>query len=74
MGGYGAYVWSAFGLTLILLGGLLLQSWLWGRKRTRELASARDQIGPRAAARPRPVVAQRIEGHQTLDLPAKPSP
>ena len=47
MGGYGAYVWSAYGFTVLLLGGLLLQSWLFERKQRWELAKLRQQLGPR---------------------------
>ncbi len=32
MGGYAFYVWSAYGLTAIVLIGLLLQSLLWHRR------------------------------------------
>jgi len=32
MGRYGLYVWPAFGLTLAILGGLLLHG-LWARRR-----------------------------------------
>lgn len=39
MGGYAAYVWSAWGLTLAVLTGLALASLRTMRRRERELAS-----------------------------------
>jgi heme exporter protein D len=44
MGGYAAYVWTAFGLTALVLGGLLWQSLRLARRREAELASLREQI------------------------------
>ena len=40
MGGYARFVWPAFGLALIVLGGLLIESLVTYRKRRRELAAA----------------------------------
>ncbi|WP_278441738.1 heme exporter protein CcmD [Pseudomonas oryzihabitans] len=37
MGRHGLYVWPAFGLTLIVLGGLLLHGWQGRRRLQREL-------------------------------------
>jgi heme exporter protein D len=37
MGGYAAYVWPAYGLTLLVLGGLLLWSLAGYRRHQREL-------------------------------------
>ncbi len=37
MGRHGLYVWPAFGLTLAVLGGLLLQGWLARRRLERTL-------------------------------------
>ena len=37
MGRHGLYVWPAFGLTLIVLGGLLLHGWQARRRLQREL-------------------------------------
>ncbi len=53
MGGYAAYVWSAFGLTTLFLGLLLWQSWHDGRKRARELAALEARAGGTRRARPR---------------------
>jgi heme exporter protein D len=38
MGGYGAYVWSAFGFTMVVLAGLLWQSIRFARKQAHLLA------------------------------------
>ena len=38
MDGYGPYVWAAYGITLLVTLGLLLQSWWYARKRAAELA------------------------------------
>ena len=40
MGGYARFVWPAFGLALIVLGGLLTESLITYEKRKRELAAA----------------------------------
>jgi heme exporter protein D len=37
MGGYAFYVWSAYGLTLVVLGGALLAPWLRYRRLRREV-------------------------------------
>ncbi|MDH4761901.1 heme exporter protein D [Pseudomonas oryzihabitans] len=37
MGRYGLYVWPAFGLTLVILGGLLLHGWQARRRLQRAL-------------------------------------
>lgn len=37
MGRHGLYVWPAFGLPLIVLGGLLLHAWQARRRLQREL-------------------------------------
>lgn len=66
MGGYGAYVWAAYGATLGVLAALFWQSWHRSRKRTAEaerLRAERRADGRRPA---RPVVAAR--------RPASPSP
>ncbi len=38
MGGYGAYVWPAYGIAAVVLGGLVLVSWRRHRRSSEELA------------------------------------
>ena len=52
MGGYAAYVWSAFGFALVVLLGLLGQSWRAAHQREAELAQLRQLV---RAGRARPV-------------------
>lgn len=42
MGGYGGYVWTAFGLAALVLGGLLISSLVTLRRREREAKSLED--------------------------------
>jgi heme exporter protein D len=42
MGGYAAYVWPSFGVAIVVLGGLALQSWA-ARRRLRRALGALDQ-------------------------------
>jgi len=44
MGGYAAYVWPAFGLTLLVLIGLLWQSLRMARQREAELSALRERM------------------------------
>jgi heme exporter protein CcmD len=46
MGGYAAYVWSAFAVALILLVGLFLQSRHAARRRELELEELRAKVRP----------------------------
>jgi len=55
MGGYAAYVWSAFGFALVALLALLAQSWHAARSRDAELAQLRSMV---RAGRSRPRRAQ----------------
>jgi heme exporter protein D len=43
MGGYARFVWPAFGLAFLVLGGLLVESLVTYKKRQRELAAAEKQ-------------------------------
>ena len=40
MGGYAAYVWSAWGLSLIALAALTVLSWRWMRRAERLAAAS----------------------------------
>jgi heme exporter protein CcmD len=44
MGGYAAYVWSAFGFALVALLALLAQSWYAAGRREAELAQLRAVV------------------------------
>jgi heme exporter protein D len=45
MGGYAAYVWPAYGLSLAALGVLSVISWRW-MKRVERLAEASKSVAP----------------------------
>lgn len=51
MGGYGAYVWSAWGFAALAMIALLVQSLRLARRRTAELEELRSRM--RTAGRPR---------------------
>lgn len=57
MGGYAPYVWSAFGFAILVLLGLLVQSFWTARRRDAELARLRELARPAergsSARRPR---------------------
>ena len=61
MGGYGGYVWTAFGFALVAMGGLLWQSWRAQARRDVELKTLRSTLRGTAdagtARRPRRLVA-----------------
>ncbi len=50
MGGYAGYVWPAYGLTALVLGGVLFASVLGARRAARRLAEL-ERIAPRRRAR-----------------------
>jgi heme exporter protein D len=52
MGGYAAFVWPAYGLTTIVMAGLLVQTWRRYRRAQRELAELQQARpgGPRRRA------------------------
>lgn len=53
MGGDGAYVWSAYGITLAVL---LVNAWMARRKRQSALERARATLGDAPAPRNQPTV------------------
>lgn len=73
MGGYGAYVWAAFGLAVAVLAGLFWQSWRLARKRTAELEALRARAAEARPRRPRPIVARREPG-PSQPVAADPAP
>jgi heme exporter protein D len=71
MGGYGAYVWSAFGLTALVLGGLLWQSLWLARRREAELERLRKAVRGERPGRGRPLRPRReAAGEPRLGEPA----
>jgi heme exporter protein D len=69
MGGYAAYVWSAFGIALALMVGLFVQSRDAARRREAELAELRRQVRPQRVRevkplRPRREIAPTVPGHR----------
>ena len=60
MGGYAADVWSAFGVTLVLMAGLFVQSGLAARRRSGELEELRATVRPqRPGSTRRPLRARK---------------
>jgi heme exporter protein D len=59
MGGYAAYVWSAFAITLALMVGLFVQSRQAARRREAELADLRLRVRPQRAREARPMRPRR---------------
>ena len=47
MGGYAVYVWPAYALTTVVLGGLALFSWWRYRASARSLDKLQRQLGSR---------------------------
>jgi heme exporter protein D len=47
MGGYAIYVWPAYALAALVLGGLALFSWRRYRASVRNLDRLQQQLGPR---------------------------
>jgi heme exporter protein CcmD len=80
MGGYGGYVWAAFGFTLISMIGLLWQSWRAQQHRAEELASLRSTVRGGACGRAdqpddaptRRLVATKPRGSNTVTQPDRP--
>lgn len=52
MGGYAAYVWPAYGFTLLAMVALVVQSWRSARRRDAELEQLRRLARPGRASRP----------------------
>jgi len=47
MGGYAGFVWPAYGVAIIVLGGLALDSWRRHRRSSDMLARLQRQFGTR---------------------------
>lgn len=76
MGGYGGYVWSAFGFALISMAGLLWLSWRAQARRSEELRALRESLRGRTAGDavlpPRRLVATEPESRARPDSLATP--
>lgn len=59
MGGYGAYVWAAFGITAVIMAGLFWQSGRAARKEAVVFERLRELQRAQAPRRRRPLVAER---------------
>ena len=44
MGGYAAFVWPAYGLSVVVMLGLAIGAWRGVKARERDLARLRDQL------------------------------
>ena len=53
MGGYAAYVWTAYGFAAVVLIVLLAQSWRSARRRETELEQVRRVARPARPSRPK---------------------
>lgn len=51
MGGYAAFVWSAYGFALAVLGGIAAQSWRRYRVSSRDLDRLQPAVSPRGMKR-----------------------
>ncbi|HEV2300491.1 MAG TPA: heme exporter protein CcmD [Stellaceae bacterium] len=51
MGGYARYVWPAYGIAFLTLGGLALRSWLRHRASRKALDALDRRAGAREGAR-----------------------
>jgi len=60
MGGYAAYVWSAFSIAFLLMGGLFLQSRDAARRREADLEELRTRVRPQRRQAARPLRPQRV--------------
>ena len=47
MGGYAAFVWPAYGIALLALGGMTVMSWRRYRASERALENLQQHSGPR---------------------------
>lgn len=70
MGGYGAYVWAAFGFTLISMVALLWQSWRAQQRRTDELAAMRNAVRARRPGQASSPVAEASSRRLVATKPA----
>jgi heme exporter protein D len=68
MGGYAAYVWTAYGFAAVVLIVLIVQSWRSARRREAELEQVRRVVRPPRASRPKLQLADRADRSSNADL------
>jgi heme exporter protein D len=51
MGGYATYVWSSYGVVIVMLAVMLISSVIGVRTRDRELTALEERVGPRRQRR-----------------------
>ena len=68
MGGYAAYVWTAYGFAALVLIGLLVQSWRSARRRDAELEQVRRIARPARASRPKLQPAEGADRSSSAEL------
>ena len=71
MGGYAAYVWSAFAIAFVLMVGLFLQSRQAARRRDQELEALRAKVRPQRPRVPQPMRPRR-EAEAGVPEPMRP--
>ena len=68
MGGYAAYVWTAYGFAALVLIALLVHSWRSARRRDAELEQVRRVARPARASRPKLQPAHGVDRPANADL------
>jgi heme exporter protein D len=71
MGGYAAYVWSAFAIAFVLMVSLFLQSRQAARRRDQELEALRAKVRPQRPRVPQPMRPRR-EAKAGMPEPMRP--
>jgi heme exporter protein D len=68
MGGYAAYVWTAYGFAALVLIALLVQSWRSARRRDAELEQVRRVARPARPSRPKLRPGERADRPANTEL------
>jgi heme exporter protein D len=67
MGGYAAYVWSAFGFTILVLAGLWILSWRRMRAKEAEVEALRARLRSQRPPRQPKVIRARRDAPSAPD-------
>ncbi len=70
MGGYGAYVWSAYGVTALFLALLFIWSWFGARARETELEQVRKLSRTERQAPAQAILHEAEPSHPSQAAPA----